>query len=69
MNDGKTTGELRVRTDFNVSGDNNVDEIKQKAAELINLVEGLKENDPRLAALAMTSFEEAAMWAVKLATA
>jgi hypothetical protein len=46
-----------------------VDTIKQKSAELINLCEALKSKDARLAALAQTSYEEAAMWAVKAATA
>lgn len=65
----KSIGEKRVRTDFNASGSSQVDMIKQKSAELINLVEELKSKDPRLAALAQTTYEEAAMWAVKLATA
>lgn len=69
MSDTKTLGEARVRTDFNVSGSSVVDEIKQKSAELINLCETLKEKDGRLASLAQTSYEEAAMWAVKAATA
>jgi len=65
----KTLGEARVRTDFNVTGSSVVDDIKQKSAELINLCEKLKEKDGRLASLAQTSYEEAAMWAVKAATA
>lgn len=70
----KTLGEARVRTDFNVSGSSVVDEIKQKSAELINLVNSLPvESGPseksRLIALASTTYEEAAMWAVKAATA
>jgi len=64
-----TIGEQRVRTQFNPSQDSVVDLIKQKTAELINLVEALKEKDGRLASLAQTSYEEAAMWAVKAATA
>lgn len=40
-----TTGEQRVRTQFNPSQDSTVDQIKQKTAELINLVETLKEKD------------------------
>lgn len=64
-----STGEKRVRADFNVTKDSTVDRIKLKSAELINLCESIKDKDPRLAALAMTSYEEAAMWAVKLATA
>lgn len=62
-------GEDRVRTKFNPSADSIVDQIKQKSAELIDLCEQLKAKDGRLAALAQTSFEEAAMWAVKAATA
>jgi hypothetical protein len=65
----KTVGESRVRTDFNVSGSDVVTQIKQKSAELIDLCETLKAKDGRLASLAQTSYEEAAMWAVKAATA
>ena len=64
-----TTGEQRVRTQFNPSQNSVVDQIKQKTAEPINLVETLKEKDGRLVSLALTSYEEAAMWAVKAATA
>jgi len=69
MSDAKTVGEIRVRTSFNPSQDSVVDQIKQKAAELINLAESLKNKDARLASLAQTAYEEAAMWAVKAATA
>jgi hypothetical protein len=62
-------GEDRVRTKFNPSADSVVDQIKQKTAELIDLCEGLKPKDIRLAATAQTAYEEAAMWAVKAATA
>lgn len=62
-------GEERVRVAFNPSTSGVVDEVKQKTAELINICEGLKDKDPRLAALAQTAYEEAAMWAVKAATA
>lgn len=65
----KTIGEKRVRTDFNPSTSGEVEVIKQETAKLINLCEEMKEKDPRLCALAQTAFEEAAMWAVKLATA
>jgi hypothetical protein len=65
----KTIGELRVRTDFNASGSDIVTNIKAKSAELINLCEELKAKDGRLASLAQTAYEEAAMWAVKAATA
>lgn len=73
----KTLGEARVRTDFNVSNSDTVATIKNKSAELINVCEGLKPTDgsmmsgekARLISLAQTTFEEAAMWAVKAATA
>ena len=71
-----TIGEKRVRTSFNPSQEGAVNQIKQKSAELINTVEGLKPTDgsmmssekARLIALAQTAYEEAAMWAVKAAT-
>jgi hypothetical protein len=73
---GLTIGELRVRTQFNPAmetGNGDIGEVvealKQGTATIINLVETLKEKDPRLAALAQTAYEEACMWAVKLATA
>lgn len=69
MSETKTIGEHRVRTQFNPDNNGTVDLIKQKSAELINLCEDLKDKDPRLASLAQTTFEEAAMWAVKAATA
>jgi hypothetical protein len=61
-------GALRVRESFNPSKDSMVDKIKRYTADLIDLCEELKPLDPRLAALAQTSYEEAAMWAVKAAT-
>lgn len=64
-----SVGEDRVRTKFNPSADSIVDQIKQKSAELIDLCEQLKAKDGRLASLAQTTYEEAAMWAVKAATA
>lgn len=64
-----TVGEQRVRTTFNPSANGVVDQIKQKSAELIDLCETLKAKDLRLAALAQTHYEDAAMWAVKAATA
>lgn len=62
-------GALRVREDFNPSQDNMVTKIKRHTADLIDICEDLKQHDPRLAALAQTAYEEAAMWAVKAATA
>lgn len=65
----KTLGEQRVRTSFNPSETDLVSTLKQKSAELINICEELKSKDGRLASLAQTTYEEAAMWAVKAATA
>lgn len=64
-----TIGEQRVRTSFNPSQTDTVAQIKQITAGLINLCEELKAKDGRLASLAQTAYEEAAMWAVKAATA
>jgi hypothetical protein len=61
-------GAKRVREDFNPSKDDLVTKIKRYTADLIDLCEDLKPLDPRLAALAQTAYEEAAMWAVKAAT-
>lgn len=63
-----TIGEDRVRTSFNPSADSVVDQIKQQTAKLIDLCETLKSKDARLASLAQTHYEDAAMWAVKAAT-
>jgi hypothetical protein len=61
-------GAHRVREDFNPSGQGMVNKLKRYTADLIDLCEELKHKDPRLAALAQTAYEEAAMWAVKAAT-
>ena len=63
-----TLGEKRVRTGFNPSSNLVVDAIKKKTAELIDLCEELKAKEPRLAAIAQTEYESAAMWATKAAT-
>lgn len=80
----KSIGEFRVRTDFNVSGSSIVDNIKTKTADLINELQTIRDDEARkseenkifpsseklrLIALAQTTYEEAAMWAVKAATA
>ena len=46
-----------------------MDKVKSLSAHLIDLCEEHKSLDPRLAALAQTHYEDAAMWAVKLVTA
>lgn len=70
----KTLGEKRVRTEFNPSNESIVDQIKQKSAELINLIDSLPSppnpsEAGRLKSLSITAYEEAAMWGVKAATA
>lgn len=67
-------GHQRVRAGFNPSREQPVDRIKSDTANLINEVNTLMETSEdkevkRLCALAMTAYEEAAMWAVKAATA
>lgn len=70
-----TIGENRVRVEFNPDALETVSQIKQKSAELINLIDSLRDGDVsilgeknRLISLSMTAFEEGAMWAVKAAT-
>ena len=68
-----TLGEKRVRTSFNPSSSNPVEQIKQEIASLIDKMELEKAINPsgekaRLCSLAQTSLEEAAMWAVKAIT-
>lgn len=84
----KTIGELRVRADFNPSQNDVVSQLKQKTAELINLLQAIRNDEAsktygdseahlkelsgeklRLISLAQTEYENAAMWAVKAATA
>ena len=68
-----TTGEYRVGITFNPGGNSTVNEIKLAAASLIDQAKAISDasDNPevkRLAALAMTHFEDGAMWAVKAAT-
>jgi len=69
-----TLGEYRVGTSFNPSASSVVDDIKRKAADLIDTIDRIQvTTDPpdaviRLKATAMTAVEDAAMWAVKAAT-
>ena len=71
----KSMGQRRVRVAFNPSGKSLVDEIKSKAAELIDLIDSVPVPEGgevggvhRLKALGMTAAEESAMWGVKAAT-
>jgi hypothetical protein len=69
-----TLGEYRVGISFNPGGNVLVADIKKKAAELIDICNDMKgeisdhAEANRCWALAMTAFEDAAMWAVKAAT-
>lgn len=76
-----TKGEYRVGIAFNPSGDDAVGKIKRAAADLIDLIDTIpvpqvhdqnsaiwSNEVARLRALAQTTVEEAAMWAVKAAT-
>ena len=65
---GRSLGAGRVRESFNPSADSNVDKIKRWSADCIDFCQEHRDLDPRLAALAQTAYEEAAMWAVKLIT-
>lgn len=62
-----TEGQWRVGVDFNPSANADVDRIKQKAAELIDLIDDIG-RDGRCTSLAMNAFEDGAMWAVKSVT-
>lgn len=64
----KTKGEQIVRSEFNPSNITKVQCFKDSIADLINQVEEIRDFDPRLAAITITKLEEAAMFAVKLAT-
>ena len=64
-----TKGEKIVRTDFNVSGDNEITKIKNLFAKLIDDVELIRVNDGRLVAMVQTKLEDVAMYYVKLLTA
>ena len=72
MSQKLTEGQYRVGVNFNPSNASAVDEIKLKTAELIDLMYAYASNrsaaGSREAAIAMTSYEDAAMWAVKAVT-
>lgn len=62
-------GEKIVRGKFNPSNCGNVNFFKDSTAQILNVIDENRDLEPRLAALAITAYEEACMWAVKLATA
>ena len=71
----QTLGQKRVKAEFNPSKDGHVDVVKNKCAELIDILEEMRVNiqdgqsgtgeKQRLISLAQTEIENAAMWAVK----
>ena len=63
----QTRGMRLVAFDFNPSGRNDVDAVKQDAADLIDNIERLC-YPGRWRSLAVTAVEQAAMWAVKSLT-
>jgi hypothetical protein len=72
--DGGSIGAQRVRESFNPSGNVLVDKIKRYTADLLDLCAEEVRREPdgevgRLWHLALDRYEEAAMWAVKGATA
>jgi hypothetical protein len=79
MQKGPTWGEWKVGISFNPGKNPKVDEIKRRAADLIDMINDLRTGESfpsselgsevaRLKSLAMTHIEDAAMWAVKAAT-
>ncbi|AKH87449.1 hypothetical protein [Flavobacterium phage FCOV-F18] len=67
-----TIGEKRVKAEFNPSKNELVDQIKNKSAELINLLEQMRDlpykssqEKQRLISIAQTEIESACMWGVK----
>ena len=62
-----TEGEYLVGIDFNPGGLDSVNDIKRKAADLIDTI-GRHGADARTRALAITNIEQGAMWGVKSAT-
>ena len=77
-NPNSSVGEYKLRTNSTVTNSGVIKAIKDKTAELINLISRLNPHESfverdikefnRLKALAMTEYESAAMWAVKAAT-
>lgn len=45
MSETKTLGEARIRTEFNVTNNSTIDLIKQKSAELIDLLQMVKNDE------------------------
>jgi hypothetical protein len=68
----QTLGQKRVKADFNPDKNGLVDQIKNKSAELIDLIESMRNlpltrtaEKQRLISIAQTEIETACMYAVK----
>jgi hypothetical protein len=68
----QTLGQKRVKAEFNPAKNAHVDIIKNKCAELIDILEEMRNlpltgtgEKQRLISLAQTDIEKAAMWGVK----
>ena len=66
----QTLGQRRVKAEFNPAKDGTVDQIKNKSAELIDLIESLRSSDStpekhRILSIAQTEVETGCMYAVK----
>ena len=59
--------EAKVTTipEFNPSANVEVAEIKRRTEELIKYIQDIEYADPRRKSIALTNYEQAAMWAVK----
>ena len=68
----QTLGQKRVKAEFNPAKDSHIDVIKNKCAELIDIIEELRDfpskgtgEKQRLISIAQTEIETACMYAVK----
>jgi len=67
---GQTLGQKRVKAEFNPAKNSTVDEIKNKVAEVIDLLEGMRTEEAsgekhRVISIAQTELEGACHFAVK----
>lgn len=62
-----TLGEQRVQKNFNPTANETVETLKQKYAEIIDILELMKDNgkNPRCISIAQTELETSCMYAVK----
>ena len=66
MPENVTLGQKRVQRNFNPTANETVEELKQRYANLIDVLEGLRnENNGREISIAQTEAETSCMYAVK----